>query len=201
MYCHCLCKFLLQSFNIYVDVFACLFFALNVYTLCCPQTHNKLRFTHSKSRAYPVLMQELCLVEFFAGVGNTWRTVRADSMSAVGVDLTYGNGNDAFDILTASGMAYKPELLQIYFSIDVTDSCSISGDPAFCKCFQIEPLWYPLSLCVFSVNCIRIQSYIYIHFFLSNYTTYQSHWLDSYVCKSENDSIPFTSHTQGWPYT
>ena len=132
---HRLYIWLLQSFNI---ICWCVCLTRSMYLLC--PVHKARIKIFTVSRAYPVPMQELCLVEFFAGVGNTWRTVRADSMSAVGVDLTYGNGQDAFDILTPAGLAYKPELLQILFN-RCDWQFSISEDLANkCKCFQTQPL-------------------------------------------------------------
>ena len=53
-------------------------------------------------------MQDLEFLEFFAGEGRTWRAMRADSIEAIGVDITYGQQEDAhqnaFDILTHAGM-------------------------------------------------------------------------------------------------
>lgn len=59
-----------------------------------------------------ISLQELTFIEFFAGEGRVWRTVRADSRSAVGLDINYGLGDsnpedqtrNPFDILTNAGM-------------------------------------------------------------------------------------------------
>lgn len=58
-------------------------------------------------------LQELNFLEFFAGEGNCWRLVRADSESAIGLDLSYDTKpwpNDEhrspFDILSPSGFTY-----------------------------------------------------------------------------------------------
>lgn len=57
-------------------------------------------------------MQELCFLEFFAGEGAVWRAVRADSIDAVGVDITYVRAQEGrqnpFDILSNAGMAFHP---------------------------------------------------------------------------------------------
>ena len=54
-------------------------------------------------------MQDLVFLEFFAGQGNTWKAMRADSMTAVGVDITYWEKCDdhqnPFDILSSAGFA------------------------------------------------------------------------------------------------
>ena len=58
-------------------------------------------------------LQELTFLEFFAGEGNCWRLVRADSAAAIGLDLTYDNKpwpkdehRSPFDILSPSGFTY-----------------------------------------------------------------------------------------------
>ena len=53
-------------------------------------------------------MQDLTFIEFFAGAGNCWRAVRADSQYACGLDLEYLKveaGQNPFDILSNAGMA------------------------------------------------------------------------------------------------
>lgn len=56
--------------------------------------------------------QDLSFIEYFAGEGRVWRTVRADSWYSVGLDINYGiddttnhGGRNAFDILSCSGLA------------------------------------------------------------------------------------------------
>lgn len=55
-------------------------------------------------------VQELTFLEFFAGQGNVWKLMRADSKNAVGVDLDYGQGTDQgqnpMDILTCAGLGF-----------------------------------------------------------------------------------------------
>lgn len=57
-------------------------------------------------------LQELQFVEFFAGEGRVWRTMRVDSVNSVGVDYTYSDGFDddhnPFDILSDSGFGFHP---------------------------------------------------------------------------------------------
>ena len=64
----------------------------------------------SRVPSHEHLRQELVFLEFFAGTGNTWRCMRADSVSAVGIDINYwdsSNGSEnAFDILTCQGLAF-----------------------------------------------------------------------------------------------
>lgn len=59
------------------------------------------------------LWQGLRLVEFFAGQGEVWRTIRADHVHALGVDISYGfnnaDGQNPFDILSDAGLARKPQ--------------------------------------------------------------------------------------------
>ena len=58
--------------------------------------------------------QDLVFTEFFAGEGNVWKMLRADSLNSVGVDIRYsefmgpeghGDSPNPFDILTSSGLA------------------------------------------------------------------------------------------------
>ena len=60
--------------------------------------------------------QDLTYVEFFAGTGNVWRAVRADSHPCVAVDLCYMEGlGTAMDILSDSGFAFHPQFrIHIY---------------------------------------------------------------------------------------
>ena len=55
--------------------------------------------------------QELTFLEFFAGEGNVWKAMRADSLAAIGIDILYDNadpGNqNPFDILSHAGMAWE----------------------------------------------------------------------------------------------
>ena len=64
-------------------------------------------------------MQELTVLEFFAGEGHVWKAMRADAISAVGVDIGYvepepGNQNP-FDILSNAGFGWGPELFCTVF--------------------------------------------------------------------------------------
>lgn len=55
-------------------------------------------------------LQDLTFIEFFAGVGNCWRTLNRGGEQSAGLDLTYmtvGKGErNPFDILTTSGMVF-----------------------------------------------------------------------------------------------
>jgi len=57
-------------------------------------------------------VQDLTFIEFFAGVGNCWRAVRADSATSVGIDIQDLKPNpgqqNPLDILTNAGMAFFP---------------------------------------------------------------------------------------------
>ena len=60
-------------------------------------------------------IQELTFLEFFAGEGNTWKAMRADSLNAVGVDITYATMNPGeqhvFDILSNAGFSWGTKLI------------------------------------------------------------------------------------------
>ena len=81
----------------------------------------------------PHCMQELSFVEFYAGVGRTWRAVRADGVNAVGVDLNYhspepGEQNH-FDIMANCGFALGAELYthgDIFSSLHAHDQWHLS---------------------------------------------------------------------------
>ena len=63
---------------------------------------------HAKPTSSP---QDLQFIEFFAGEGRVWRTMRVDSVNAVGVDYNYFDGSEAhnhFDILSTSGFGFHP---------------------------------------------------------------------------------------------
>lgn len=53
-------------------------------------------------------MQDLTFLEFFAGQGQVWKHLRADSIDSVGVDIEYGTPapgeTNPFDILTNAGL-------------------------------------------------------------------------------------------------
>lgn len=58
-------------------------------------------------------LQDLTFLEFFAGQGEVWRALRADSIQSVGIDITYlqkipGEQNP-MDILSDAGFACGPE--------------------------------------------------------------------------------------------
>jgi len=63
----------------------------------------------------PLDLQELAFIEFFAGNGNVWKAVRADSYATVGIDITYvenvEGGDNPFDILSNSGFGCHPQLV------------------------------------------------------------------------------------------
>ena len=59
------------------------------------------------------IAQDLAFLEFFAGEGNVWRMMRADSVSSIGIDIRYsqfmgpdghGSRQNPFDILSDAGM-------------------------------------------------------------------------------------------------
>lgn len=56
--------------------------------------------------------QELTFIEFFAGEGEVWRTIRADAPSSIGVDITYVDPDgkqNPMDANTPAGLAFLPQ--------------------------------------------------------------------------------------------
>lgn len=62
-------------------------------------------------------IQELTFLEFFAGEGNTWKAMRADSINAIGVDITYAEVHPGeqhiFDILSNAGFSCGTKLIYL----------------------------------------------------------------------------------------
>ncbi|CAK9057780.1 unnamed protein product [Durusdinium trenchii] len=57
---------------------------------------------------------ELTFLEFFAGEGNVWKAVRADSKNAVGIDWNYfdnPDGQNPMDILSNAGLGLYIHLI------------------------------------------------------------------------------------------
>ncbi len=58
--------------------------------------------------------KDLTFVEFFSGVGNTWRGIRANGSYSLGLDITYWEEQDStqnpFDILSNAGIACQPKI-------------------------------------------------------------------------------------------
>lgn len=74
----------------------------------------ELRSPHLfRSRPPCFLCQELTFLEFFAGEGEVWRAMRADSIASIGVDINYfqrqpGEQNP-MDILSDAGFGCGTE--------------------------------------------------------------------------------------------
>jgi len=52
-------------------------------------------------------MQELQYVEYFAGVANVFKAIRADAHPSSAVDITWMEGpNNPMDVLSDSGFAF-----------------------------------------------------------------------------------------------
>lgn len=84
-------------------------FSLIVFILYIVRIYA-IYFRHPTHPSDPAkLPQELTFLEFFAGAGNVWRAMRADSVAAIGVDIEYANPDpgdqNPFDILSHAGMA------------------------------------------------------------------------------------------------
>ena len=73
-------------------------------------------------------MQELAFVEFFAGRGEVWKAIRASSINAVKVDITYFtppdgyDGSNPMDINDVAGFAFHPHFF----------SCAIESTLIIC---------------------------------------------------------------------
>lgn len=78
--------------------------------LCCILVTVPVPSTHPPThlpRKDPSPLQELTFLEFFAGEGNVWKAVRADSKNAVGIDWNYfdnPDGQNPMDILSNAGL-------------------------------------------------------------------------------------------------
>ena len=82
-------------------------------------------------------IQELTFLEFFAGEGNTWKAMRADTVSAVGVDITYATMHPGeqhiFDILSNAGFSWGTELIYLdllTYNLDIL----VCGCLCMCAC-------------------------------------------------------------------
>ena len=66
-------------------------------------------FAGFPSKVQRLQLQELTFLEFFAGEGRVWKTIRADSQNSLGIDIRYRddapNQQNPFDILTNAGLA------------------------------------------------------------------------------------------------
>ena len=82
-----------------------------------PATSNLYRLPcyHGSTNVHGTDLQELTFCEFFAGEGNVWRCLRADSVQSLGVDIEYwdsascGDRQNPFDILTTAGLGWGPQ--------------------------------------------------------------------------------------------
>ena len=85
---------------------------LHVLILYCAQQQSCIPPATSLGAQQALLPQELSFVEFFAGQGNVWRAVRADSHNCVGIDIEHGKnvegGKNPFDILSDAGFGFHP---------------------------------------------------------------------------------------------
>ena len=78
----------------------------NLHTCNIHPTHVTCGFIYIWKATAGYALQELRVVEFFAGQGNVWRTCRVSSAPSLGVDVTYHAPPDgqqnAFDILSSA---------------------------------------------------------------------------------------------------
>ena len=62
-------------------------------------------------------------MEFFAGHGRVWRALRADSVTTIGIDITYHTGieddrQNPFDILSDAGLGFHSQFSERCYESD-----------------------------------------------------------------------------------
>ena len=91
----------------YIYIYICIA-RICTHAIYIPHMSHAVLYIWKATAGYA--LQELRVVEFFAGQGNVWRTCRASSAPSLGVDVTYHAPPDgqqnAFDILSSAGMGY-----------------------------------------------------------------------------------------------